>query len=175
MVVVSQNIEHNKETGELTVLLESNSKLKEVNIYKALCKYALSVIDSNELQYFEKTIAWINANNEQKINLPKIAYLIANPMFVDTPMLSLYIRKDNDYTHPHVVAEFKCKSLIFVYVLPFSSKDTQDFTENEKYNLFWKTFKHYDSTKDWVFYNCSDTKEKKYQFRMRMINKNTNE
>jgi hypothetical protein len=174
MVVVSQNIEHNKETGDLTVLLESNNKLKEVNIYKTLCKYALSVIDSNELQHFEKTIDWINTNNEQEINLPKIAHLIANHMYVDIPMLSLYIRKNNDYTHPYVVAEFKFKSLIFVYILPFSSKDMQNFIENEKYNLFWKTFKHYDSVKDWVFNDFSDTKEKKYQFRMRMVNNNTN-
>jgi hypothetical protein len=174
MVIASQNIEHNKETGELTVLLESNNKLKEVNIYKTLCKYALSVIDSNELQYFEKTINWINTNNEQEINLPKIAHMIANPMFVDTPVLSLYIRKDNDYTHPHLVAEFKFKSLIFVYILPFSSKDKQNFIDNKEYNLFWKTFKHYNNIKDWIFYDFSDIKEKKYQFRMRMISKNTN-
>ena len=174
MLVRSQNIEHNEETGELTVLLESNNKLKEVNIYKTLCKYALSVIDSDELQHFEKTIDWINTNNEQKINLPKIAYLIANPMYVDTPVLCLYIRKDDDYTHPYLVAEFKFKSLIFVYILPFSSKDKRSFIEKEEYDLFWKTFKHYDSVKDWVFYNFSDTKSKKYQFRIKMVNKNTN-
>lgn len=175
MVVVSQNIEHNKETGELTVLLESNSKLKEVNIYKTLCKYALSVIDSNELQHFEKTIEWINTDNEQKIILPKIAHLIANPLYVDTPVMSLYIRKDDDYTHPHVVAEFKFKSLIFVYILPFSSKDKQDFIKTENYNLFWKTFKHYNSIKEWVFSDFSGIQAKKYQFKMRMVNnKNTN-
>jgi len=174
MVIISQNIEHNKETGELTVLLESNNKLKEVNIYKTLCKYALSIIDSNELKYFEKTIDWINTNDEQKIDLPKIAHLIANPMYVDTPILSLYIRKNNDYTHPHVLAEFKFKSLIFVYILPFSSKDKKSFVDNEEYNFFWKTFKHYDSVKNWIFYDFSDIKDKKYQFRMRMINQNTN-
>ena len=172
MVIVSQNIEYNEETEELTVLLESNNKLKEVNIYKTLCKYALSVIDSNELQYFERTIDWINTNDEQKINLPKIAHLIANPMYVDTPILSLYIRKDDDYTHPYVIAEFKFKSLIFVYILPFSSKDKKSFIEKEEYDLFWKTFKYYDSVKNWVFYDFSAIKNKKYQFRI--INKNTN-
>ncbi len=170
MVIVSQNIKHDKETGELTVSLDSNNKLKGVNIYKTLCKYALSVIDANELKYFEETIDWINTNNEQKIRLPKIAHVIANHMYVDTPILSLYIRKDNDRTHPYVVAEFRFKSLIFVYVLPFSSKDAYDFTEDEKYSFFWKTFKHYDSMRDWGFSDFSDTKRKKYQFRMKMIN-----
>ena len=30
------------------------------NIYKCLCKYALSLMDASELTYFQDTIAWVN-------------------------------------------------------------------------------------------------------------------
>ena len=172
IVVMSQNIEHNKETGELKVLLESNNKLKDVNIYKTLCKYALSTIDKNELQYLHKTIKWIN-QNEEKIKLPKVANVIVNQMYVDVPILSLYIRKDDDYTHPHVVGEFRFKSLIFVFILPFSVKDKIDFTEEKSFHLFWKTFKHYSSINNWAYHDFSCIKEKKYQFNMKINNQNS--
>lgn len=175
MVVMSHNIKHDEETGELSVLLESNHKLEMVNIYKALCKFVLSTIDTTELVHFQHTIKWISSKNNTKIQLPKVANLIESEMYVDIPVLSIYIRKNDDYTHPHIVAEFKFKSLIFVFILPFSMKDKEDFSDENKYKVFWKTFKHYDSIKSWVFHDFSSVELKKFQFNIKIIkNESTN-
>ena len=172
-VVTAQNIEHNEETGELTVILESPHKLQEINIYKTLCKYVLSVIDDSELQYLQSSIDWINSDIiDEEVKLPKIATLLSPELYVDAPVLGVYVRKDNDYSIPHIVAEFKFKSLIFVFLLPFSTKDENDFINPASYEKFWKTFKHYSSIKTWKFQEFSCAKAKKIRFRMKMIQGN---
>lgn len=169
MVVVSRNIKFNEDTGNLSVLLESQEKLKEVNIYKTLCKYVLSVINKEELPFLKQTINWISSDDTIVFNkLPNVAMTIINEMFVENPMLSVYIRKDNTQ-FPHVVAEFKFKSLIFVFILPFSTKDDVDYEGKEVFDLLWEVFKHYNSVKTWSFYDFSSVEKKKYQFNMNAI------
>ena len=168
MVVVSRNIEFNEETGSLKVLLESQQKLKEVNIYKTLCKYVLSTINKEELPFLKKTIDWINLDDTVEKQLPNVAMTIVNEMFVVNPILSIYINKGN-MNLPHIVAEFRFKSLIFVFVLPFSSKDAIDYKDKEVFDLLWKVFKHYDYIKTWKFYDFSSIEKKKYQFNLNSI------
>ena len=171
MVVVSRNIKFNKETGNLNVLLESQQTLKEINIYKTLCKYVLSTIDEEELQYLQDTISWINSEDIERKSLPNVAMSIVNEMFTENPILSVYIRKNN-LNYPHVVAEFRFKSLIFVFILPFSTKDVLDYSGKEVYRLIWKVFKHYDFVKTWNFYDFSSIKKKKYQFNINLNKSN---
>lgn len=168
MVIQSHDIKHDEKTGELKVLLKSNHQLKMVNVYKTLCKFVLSTIDTAELGSLKNTIEWLSNEKSTKIQLPKVATLIENKMYVDSPVLTVYIRKDNDYTHPHIVAEFKFKSLIFIFILPFSAKDEIDFVDEKTFVAFWKTFKHYDSIKSWSFHDFSSVEGKKFQFNMRI-------
>ncbi len=170
MTVMSQDIEHDKETGSLKVLLKSNHELININIYKALCKYALSVIDKGELINLKETISWIKSNEETNIQLPKVAVAISN-IFVDTPVLGLYVRKNDNYMYPHIISEFKFKSLVFVYLLPFSIKDKLRFSDPESYENFWNTFKHYSSIGNWVFNDFSSSEKSKFQFKIQINNK----
>ena len=168
--VMSQDIEHNEENGNFTALLKSSSKLANVNIYKTLCKYVISVIDGNELIHLTRTIKWIASNEETQDLLPKVAVGISNEMYVDVPVLGLYIRKDNNTEHPHIVAEFKFKALIFVFIVPFSARDQNNFASDESYKKFWTLFKHYSSLKTWSFNSFSSCKKEEFQFRINMIN-----
>lgn len=168
-VISSQDISHDQENDTLSTSLQTTHKIKEVNIYKTLCKYALSVIDDNELVNLKHTIDWLMSNDDKKKQLPKVATLISNNLYVDTPVLGLYIRKDNDYTIPHIVGEFKFKSLIFVYILPFSDKDKNDFLDKESFKNFWNAFKHYSSIPSWKYHDFSCTKSKKVQYKINMV------
>lgn len=168
--IMAQNIEHDKESGNFTILLESNSKLANVNIYKTLCKYAISVIDKVELAYFKKTIEWITSDKKVDASLPKVAVGVSNGMYVDVPSLGLYIRKNDNSSYPYVVAEFRFKALIFVFLLPFCSRDKSDFSDDASYKKLWKLFQHYSSLKTWSFNDFSSYDKEKFQFRMKMIN-----
>lgn len=171
--VISQDIDHDEKTGVLTILLKSTHKLVNVNIYKALCKYALSVVAEEELIYLTKTIDWIKSEEEEDISLPKVAVAISNNMYVSVPVLGLYMRKNDSNKYPHIVGEFKYKSLIFVFLIPFSSKDKTTFTTTKDYNIFWKLFDHYSSLQSWKFHDLSIFSKEKFQFKIQLLNKKT--
>lgn len=169
--VASSDINFNEKNGNIAVTLKSLSKLANVNIYKTLCKYVISVIDGNKLTSLKKTIKWINSDKETQELLPKVALLISNEMYVDVPVLGLYIRKYNSTEYPHIVAEFKFKVLIFVFIVPFSDEDQDNFVGDESYKKFWTLFKHYSSTEAWVFNSFSSYKKEEFQFVVNIINK----
>lgn len=173
IILKSYDITEDKSDDHLNITMKSEHLLQSCNIYKALCKFALSVMDKNELQYLKETIKWISTDNETEIKLPKVATLLENSMYVDKPSMMVNVRKDNnnDLSTPHVVCEFKFKSLIFVFPLPFSSKDTSDFLGEETYNNIFKVFKHYSFVKKWTFHDFSSTKKAKFQFKLN-FNKN---
>lgn len=168
--VISQDIEHNEENGNFTAILKSPSKLANVNIYKTLCKYVISVIDNNELIHLTRTVEWIASNEEMQDLLPKVAVGISNEMYVDVPVLGLYIRKDNNREYPHIVAEFKFKAIIFVFIVPFSTRDQNNFVSDESYQKFWVLFKHYSLLDAWSFNSFSSYKKEEFQYKINMIN-----
>ncbi len=175
-VIITRNMNVDKENGNFNLTLKSNHKIKTVNIYKTLCKYILSLIADKELKNLEDTIKWIDDENSKKIELPKVAFLINNSHYVDTPFISIYIRKNNDNIEvPHIVGEFKFKSLIYVFILPFSKKDKKDFSKVENYNYFFKFFKHYSQHKDWISNNFSCIDSKEFQFNINFENINNQE
>ena len=168
--IVSQDINHNEENGDFTVLLKSKHKMANVNIYKTLCKYAVSVIDKDELNHLSRTIDWITSSREIHDPLPKVAMGISNEMYVDVPALGLYIRKNDNINYPCIVGEFKFKALLFIFIIPFSSRDQSDFSNNENYTRFWDFFKHYSSIKEWSFNSFTSYDKKEFQFKINIIN-----
>lgn len=172
-VIITRGMSVDKENGNFSLTLKSNHKIKTVNIYKTLCKYILSLIPEEELENLEDTIKWLSDENSKKIELPKVAFLINNSHYVETPLISIYIRKNNDNIEiPHIVGEFKFKSLIFVFILPLSKKDKKDFSKKENYNYFFKFFKHYSQHKDWIYNNFSCIDSKEFQFNLNFENIN---
>ncbi|MDN5051359.1 hypothetical protein PJV92_11575 [Aliarcobacter butzleri] len=145
--------------------LKSNEEISMVNVYKALCKISISLINSKELQYLQKTIEWINNDTEKEV-LPEVAKLISNKMFYEHPILKIYIRRNKDYRLPHLVGEFNFKCFTFVFILPFSNNDNKRFIEKEEYNYFWDFFNHYKSFKNWKFEDFSSIDRKKILLNM---------
>lgn len=154
--------------NELKLL--SFHSLSTVNIYKSLCKMALSILPNKEMAHFPKTISWINSAllGEQENNLPKVATLISHQMYAEVPALFLYIRKTSNKTLPHVVGEFKFKALIFVFIIPFSDEDDLEFVSKDEWDFFWKFFSHYNSVKGWTFQSYTSNKRGKISFNLKM-------
>lgn len=175
VTVISQDVNFDEETKTLTVKLKSREDIVEVNIYKALCKIAIGLLDSEDLPYLKKTVSWINSIEQEVYTLPRVASVVNNFMYVENPMVALYVRKGSDNKLPHIVGEFKFKSFIYVFIVPFSQKDDVDFTEKENYDYFWNFFKHYGSVNGWIFNNFSSSIPRKFIFNLEFLHKNIEE
>lgn len=146
---------------DFKIRLESAQNITEQNIYKTLSKYALSVIDRTQIANFSDTIEWINGTKNID-NLPKIAMRTSYDLFTIHPRLMVYLRKTDDCKLPYAVAEFGFTFLTFVYILPNSSKDTTDFTQDENFKHFWDFFKHYSSVSNWKFQKMNNNTARKF-------------
>lgn len=131
------------------------------NIYKCLCKFCLSVIDSDLLPHFKQTIDWINGDMPVQ-NLPKIAEMISYVGFNTHPRLNLYIRKVGKTDIPFLVGEFHFTCKIMVFIVPFSNMDDNEFLTKDGYNTFWRSFPQYYKTKEWIFNDFSTLGQKEY-------------
>ena len=167
ITISTHNINFDEETNVLKMELKSSEDISTVNIYKALCKIAIGVINHKELPYLKETIKWITSNNETMQKLPKVASVVNHHMFADVPNITLYVRKGTNSRLPHVVGEFKFKCFIYVFILPFSQKDKNDFITTEDYEYFWKFFKHYSQIKQWSFHDFSSIKSMPFVFNLK--------
>ena len=142
------------------VKLDGKETISLQNIYRSLCKFFLSVIDSEHLPAFTDTIKWINHDLEVA-QLPKMGQLISYHGFTKQPKLVTYRRKTDDINIPYAVGEFYFTCVVIVFILPFTTKDEKDFTSESDYEYFWDTFQHSKRTDGWEFIDFSnDTKKK---------------
>ena len=74
----------------------------------------------------------------------------------------VYLRKNEDCKLPYAVAEFRFTFLTFVYIIPNSSRDATDFTQDDNYKYFWDFFKHYSKVPNWTFINLNDNTAKPF-------------
>lgn len=121
--------------------LTYNHKITSVNVYKALCKFVISVIPNEELSYFKKTIKWLNGDLIIK-QLPSIftSFSIGTKGNDNTPQLMLYFRKVEDFSYPYLVAELTLNSSKTIFILPACKKDNQQFISEKEKELVKNTF-----------------------------------
>lgn len=154
-VVASQNIEKVSDK-EIKVHLESSKKFTPAKLYKALCKITLSTIDEEHIADLKQTVEWMTRDDNQELCLPKVAVNVIHNGFSKAPQVVNYVRKVDDTDIPHVVSEFRIGSFVYVYIIPFSEKDTANFADSKNYQTFWDTFKHYRMASGWRF-DCLDS------------------
>ena len=169
-IVESQNIDKINE-NEFKVSFNSSKKYTPVKLYKALCKITLSTIDEVYISDLRETIEWLNSSNAEEVSLPKVAVNIDHNGFSKTPQIVNYIRKVDSEDIPHVVSEFRIGSIVYVYVLPFSIQDSNDFCNSEIYSKFWNTFSLYSRVEGWRFDHFDSTKEVVINETIRMLRK----
>ncbi len=145
--------------GLPSVELQIGQRIVLQNVYRALCKYALSVIDRENLQSYQKTIRWIRG---ESINtrVPKIATLLTYRFMEESPSIAIYLRKNCNTDLPHLVGEFRFTCLVFVFIVPLSLEDEKNFCNDTDFNSFWDCFKHYRKNEGWTFQNFSDENDR---------------
>jgi hypothetical protein len=156
-----------QERGKFPVKLETFDGIVMQNIYRTLCKYALSVMDKKHLDKFKGTLSWIKGEIDF-IDLPVIAILKSYRMVTAQPKITISVRTDNDNSLPYAVGEFRCTYITFVFVIPGNEVDNSSFTDKNNYNDFWKYFRHYSSVNEWDFVDFSSTKKKNHILQMEM-------
>jgi len=148
------------------IKLEAKEPLAVQNIYKSLCKYFLSVIDSDQLSHFTETIKWINGDKEVE-RLPLVGEMISFHSFSKQPKLVTYLRKTEDKSIPFAVGEFHFTCKIFVFIIPFVSNDDKDFLDQTDFDHFWETFQHLKKSNGWAFMDYSNNVKKKFILNLR--------
>lgn len=143
------------------------------DVYKALCKYFISVIPSKYLDKFEDTISWIKGKKDEN-NLPVIAECITYNFFTEQPILNYYIRKDSKSSLPYAIGEFRFTCMMFIFIIPLTKEDTLDFTKEENYKKFWESneFKFFQIQKGWIHKSFSSNEEKDFVINILMEKEN---
>lgn len=168
-------IDNGKEINpeELSIPMHYYRPINFMNIYRAFVKYAIGLIDRDDLTKFTNTISWINnvKNDGSSLDLPKLACHIDKLNYYEQPIITLYRRKTENYDYPFMYVELKIAMYIFVFIIPFSDLDKTDFSTENNYIKFWQINSHYNSVKDWTFYNFNIDKAKEFTYNINFTNK----
>ncbi|OBA11988.1 hypothetical protein [Acinetobacter baumannii] len=173
-VIASKDIVEN-ENG-LIISLESFNQVNKQKIFKCLCKYALSVLEVEELLHFEKTIKWIQSEHDVgDAEIPLSIAKIFMHNYSAHPQFTIYKRKDDSETSlPHIVVEFKIGTLALIFILPFSAKDSIHFHIEKDFKKLHDVFTKYKITNDlFDFEDLSCSEDKDYIFKIKMHNRKT--
>lgn len=146
-VFVTENSMQTSEQGVPSkITLNTGEKVALQTLYKALCKFALSIIDTEDMQYFDKTIDWLKGRIHTD-KLPRVGLLFSNKIINNQPEITVYQRNNTNKSIPFAVGEFKFAAYLYIFIIPFSSKDDLSFVQESEYEDFLNCFRHYRSTK----------------------------
>ena len=114
-------------------------KITPQNIYRVLCKFALSVLeDEKVLTEFRWTTDWIR-NKCNLTKVPKIYNAIMGSFSESNPIVQLHIRKNQDINIPRLFAIFNHRNLAYFFIIPSSEREAEYFANDEILDSFWNT------------------------------------
>lgn len=114
------------------------------NIYKCLCKYALSLMDSSEMTYYQDTIAWIN-EPLAKHRLPPVWHYSVNKKgetWKQTTSMFIMRRKHSGKDLPYSWAIMIIAGEPYLFILPFCSQDKYKFVGKARQDFFMNGIKN---------------------------------
>ena len=149
-------------------LFHCDEKITPQNFYKALCKYALSVIDVEYIKYFNETIKWLKGKKIVS-QLPKIVEVRDyRPIKMwETYPLILYIRRGKNQDLPFLIGEFNFTIHKYIFIVPFCSQDTQNFVDLDNIKKLYK--KYYSgvyNSDNYRFIDCSSSEKKPFKMKL---------
>jgi hypothetical protein len=108
-------------------------KYTNQNIYRCLCKFAISLIDGKYLTRLSDTILWIR----QKKTIDSLPAVWKRSCSIhNQPMLGLYIKKENiEKKIPEFVVRFFVLNIEYLFVFPIIDSVPVIFTESTKKEL----------------------------------------
>lgn len=129
-------------------------------MYKALVKFFLSVIETEMLEDFKDTVQWLLGNLERK-KLPKVFFKIDHSVFAEDPKIFVFTRKSDSINLPFAFCEFQFTICRFIFLIPFSQKDTRDFLTDKQLKEWLSVLKFYTNIGSWKRLDLSSSGFKK--------------
>ena len=119
----------------------SNKTFVPQNVYKAICKYALSLMPHSLTLHYQKTIEWIQSDSFEH-SLPKIK-MASFDREGNEPIMALFLRKNDNKRFPLCIASLCVANIHLFYLLPFSDESESTEQDNILFDSFFK-FKNSD-------------------------------
>lgn len=135
LLVVSDKLEQNENLYNIPLKL---TKLNSMDIYRTLCKYIISVLQNEYLQYYQSTIKWIK--KDQAIPNDKLFSVWYNtiPQNYTIPELTIYIKKEKDNIPKLIIGELWTSVIHFIYIIPNDNLSLNDVNKLKDDTYFQK-------------------------------------
>ena len=147
--ILSKDVSKEDDTGIISVGLGKGSPIVPVDVYRALVKIVLSVVDEEDLAHLSRTIEWLRYGKHVDQKLPAVAAAIVELPPNPSAQITVYRRKAAQSRLPHFVGEFRVGPYLYVFAIPFSTCDSWDLIGFFDDAEFRETFKHYTSVARW--------------------------
>lgn len=113
----------------------SNKTFVPQNVYKAICKYALSLMPLSMTLHYQKTIQWIQGNLFET-PLPKLK-IASFDREGNEPVMLLFLRETPSKLYPLCVAKLCVANIHMLYILPFSDESEGTEKDDILLDTFW--------------------------------------
>lgn len=123
----------------LNIRLNNQKVVTDQGIYKALCKYAISLMPSKYLSHFSQTIDWI-CGRLSDTKLPEVQITYKMP-FVSQPILDLYFKTEETHDLPLCTAILRVCDTCYLYILPLADTDGARFKAKGSLENHWIPFR----------------------------------
>ena len=126
------------EKGYKTKLDLTNKTFIPQNVYKALCKYALSLMPHSITTRFQPTIDWIKGNKiATELPALKMAFIDRDG---NDPFIKLHFRDSDKSIFPLCIVSMIIANCHILYTLPFCIENGEEITTKEQFRRFTETY-----------------------------------
>ncbi|KQW72399.1 transcriptional regulator [Ensifer sp. Root127] len=146
----SKHMSHDAGTDIISVGLGKGSPIVLADVYRALVKIVLAVIDEEELEHLSRTIEWMRYGKHADQVLPAVAAAVVELPPNPSAQIIVYRRKAERSRLPHIIGEFRLGPYLYVFAVPLSDRDSWDLNGFFDDPEFRETFKHYASVTRWT-------------------------
>lgn len=113
------------------------------DVYRAVAKYSIGVMDEEHLGFFQETIKWIR-KEKSATDLSRVCFFLdQNPEKEGKPCITVFYRKNDDKTLPYSFVELQMSGVVIFAIIPFSSKDDRTFSQKEDWKHTMDVLKIY--------------------------------
>ncbi|MDR9744404.1 HNH endonuclease [Paenibacillus taichungensis] len=149
------------------ISLRFHDQIIDQNIYKTLVKFAIGIMEPQDLQSLKQTIDWVRSDLFVD-KVPKIGILSDYNLYSENPRIVAYVRKDGNTNLPYALGEFHFKFLTFVFVIPSFENNEKNFIDDNSYDAIWEAFRFFNVSGNMEFEDFSSSIEKDLQIKLKL-------
>ena len=113
------------------------------DVYRAVVKYAIGVMNEAQLPYFEETIKWIK-KERPATELPRLCFFLDQyPGKKGKPCITVFSRKNEDRSLPYSYVELQVAGVVIFAIIPFCDQDDRSFSKKEDWTHTMDVLKIY--------------------------------